>query len=120
MGPERIIMEEAKMKAVLDWPVPKLVENIQKFLGLANYYRRFIEEFVKIVRLLHELMRKEQEWELRQEKLFEVLKKQFTTEPILVTLDLNKKMRMEVNASDFATRGILSMKCNDGKWRHIY
>ena len=45
-------MEEAKAMAVLDWLVPKLVKDIQKFLGLANYYRRFIEGFVKIVRLL--------------------------------------------------------------------
>jgi len=56
-------MEKAKVKAVLDWPVPKLVKDIQKFLGLANYYRRFIEEFVKIARPLHELTRKEQKWD---------------------------------------------------------
>ena len=60
MGPEKIKIEEAKVKAVLDWPVPKSVKDIQKFLGLANYYRRFIEEFAKIARPLHELTRKEQ------------------------------------------------------------
>ena len=60
LGLERIKMEEVKMKAVLDWLVSKSVKNIQKFLKLSNYYRRFMEEFVKIVRLLHELMRKEQ------------------------------------------------------------
>ena len=89
LGPERIKMEEAKVKAVLNLLVPKLVKNIQKFLGLANYYRRFIEGFAKIVRPLHELIRKKQklEWEIRQEKSFEILKKQFTTEPILVTPD---------------------------------
>jgi len=38
LGPEGIKMEEVKMKAVLDWPVFKLVKDIQKFLGLANYY----------------------------------------------------------------------------------
>jgi len=46
-------MKEAKVKAILDWPVSKSVKNIQKFLELANYYRRFIEGFVKIVRPLH-------------------------------------------------------------------
>jgi len=61
--PERIKMEEKNMKAVLDWLVLKSVKDIQKFLGLANYYRRFIEGFVKITRLLHELARKEQKWE---------------------------------------------------------
>jgi len=60
LGPERIKIEEAKIKAVLDWPVPKLVKDIQKFLGLANYYRRFIEGFTKIARLLHKLTKKDQ------------------------------------------------------------
>jgi len=60
LGPEGIKMEEAKMKAVLDWPVSKSVKDIQKFLGLANYYRRFIKGFAKIVKLLYELTRKKQ------------------------------------------------------------
>ena len=60
LGPEGIKMEEAKMKALLDWPVPKLVKNIQEFLKLANYYKRLIERFAKIARLLHELIRKKQ------------------------------------------------------------
>ena len=56
-------MEEEKVKVVLDWPVPKSVKDIQKFLGLANYYKRFVEGFAKIARLLYELIRKEQKWE---------------------------------------------------------
>ena len=59
LRPESIKMEETKVKAVLDWPVPKSVKDIQKFLELANYYRRFIEGFAKIARLLHKLTRKE-------------------------------------------------------------
>ena len=46
------------MKVVLDWPFPKSVKEVQKFLGLANYYMRFVKYFAKIVRPLHELMRK--------------------------------------------------------------
>ena len=53
-------MEEEKIKAVLDWPTPKSVKDIQKFLGLANYYRQFIKDFTQIARPLHELMRKDQ------------------------------------------------------------
>ena len=63
IGPEGIKMEKKKVKVVLDWLVPKSVKDIQKFLGLANYYRRFIEEFMKIARPLYELTRKEQKWE---------------------------------------------------------
>jgi len=56
-------MEKVKMKAVLNWPVPKLVKDIQKILRLANYYRGFVEELAKITRTLHELTKKEQKWE---------------------------------------------------------
>ena len=61
--PERIKIEKEKVKLVLDWLVSKLVKDIQKFLGLANYYRKFVENFVKIARLLYELTRKKQKQE---------------------------------------------------------
>ena len=114
---KRIKMEEKKVKAVIDQPVFKLVKEIQKFLGLANYYRRFVKDFAKIVRLLHELTKKEQKQKqgIRQKKSFEVLKKRFITKPILVTLDLDKRIRMEMNISDYITEGVLSMECKDGK-----
>ena len=63
LGPEGIKMEEVKVKVVLDLLVPKSVKDIQKFLELANYYQRFIEGFMKVARLLHELTRKEQKWD---------------------------------------------------------
>ena len=63
LGLEGIKMEEVKVKVVLDLLVPKSVKDIQKFLELANYYQRFIEGFMKVARLLHELTRKEQKWD---------------------------------------------------------
>ena len=59
IGLERIKIEKVKVKAVLDWPVPKSVKDVQKFLGLANYYKRFVEGFAKIAKPLHELTKKE-------------------------------------------------------------
>ncbi len=52
------------------------MKDMQKFLGLANHYRQCVKDFAKITRPLYELMRKEQklEWEIRQKKLFEMLK----------------------------------------------
>ena len=47
--------------------------------------------------------------------MFEELKRRFMTEPVLVTLDLDKEMRVEVDASDFAMGGVLSMKCENKK-----
>ena len=58
IGPEGIKMEEEKVKGVLEWLIPKCIKNIQKFLGLANYYRRFIKMFVFIARPLHDIVKK--------------------------------------------------------------
>jgi len=121
IGPDRIKMEEEKVKGILDWPTPKCVKDVQKFLGLANYYRQFIEGFAFIARLLHDIVKKDQKWDWteRQEKAFRELKEQFTKEPVLVAPDLDKKIRMEVDASDYATGGVLSMECEDGLWRPV-
>ena len=47
------------------------------------------------------------------------MKKRFTEEPVLAAPDINKKMRMEVDALDYATGGVLSMECEDGLWRPV-
>jgi len=57
---ERIKMEEEKVKDILDWPTLQRVKNIQKFLGLANYYHQFIKDFVAIARLLYDMVKKDQ------------------------------------------------------------
>ena len=55
----------------------------------------------------------------KQEKAFRELKEKFTKEPVLVTPDLDKKMRMEVDASDYVTEGVLSMEGKDRLWRPV-
>jgi len=121
IGPKGIKMEKEKVKGVLEWLTPKCVKDIQKFLGLANYYHQFIQGFVSIARLLHDTVRKDRKWEWmeKQEKMFEELKKKFTQEPALVVPDLDKKMRIEVDASDYATEGVLLIEGEDGKWRPV-
>ena len=76
IGPERIRIEKEKVKGVLEWLTPKCVKDIQKFLGLANYYRRFIEGFATVARPLHDLVKKNKKWDWteRQEKVFQELK----------------------------------------------
>jgi len=97
------------------------VKDVQKFLGLANYYRWFVKDFAKIAKPLHEITRKEIKWnwEEKQQKVFEELKKKFMIEPVLVTLNLDREMRVEVNTLDFATGEVLLMKCEDEKWKPV-
>jgi len=58
-------------------------------------------------------------WTEKQEKVFKELKEQFTKELVLAVPDLDKKMRMEVDTSDYAMRGVLLMECEDGLWRPV-
>jgi len=114
-------MEEEKMKGVLEWLTPKCVKDVQKFLGLVNYYHQFIEEFVFIARPLNDIVKKDKNWEWmkRQKKAFKELKEQFTKKLVLAAPDIDKKMRMEVDTSDYAMEGVLSMECEDRLWRPV-
>ena len=58
IGPEGIKIEKEKVRGVLEWPTPKYVKDIQKFLGLVNYYHRFIQGFESIARPLHDIVKK--------------------------------------------------------------
>ena len=60
IGPEGIKIEKKKVKEVLDWLTPKYVKNMQKFLGLVNYYHQFIKGFASIARPLHDMVKKDQ------------------------------------------------------------
>jgi len=121
IGPNGIEMEEEKVDRVLRWPEPKNVKDIRKFLGLANYYRRFIKDFARVARPINMLTRKDVKWQwgVEQQKAFNELKRVFTTKPVLAVPDLDKEFRVEADASNYATGGVLSMKCSDEMWRPV-
>ena len=58
IGKNGVRMEKKKVQEVIEWPVPKSVKEVQKFLGLANYYRQFVKDFAIIAKPLHETTRK--------------------------------------------------------------
>ena len=64
-------------------------------------------------------MKKDQKWDWieKQEKVFRELKEIFTKKTVLAALDLDKKMKMEVDILDYAIEEVLSMECKDGRWR---
>ena len=80
-----------------------------------------MKDFARIAKLLHKLVRKNEKWNWReeQEKAFKELKKVFTTQLVLVVPDLNKEMRVEVDASEYIIEGVLSMRWEDDKWRPV-
>jgi len=115
IGPNGIEMEKKKVDGVLSWPEPKNVKDIRKFLGLANYYRRFIKDFARVARPMNVLTRKDVKWQWgeEQQKAFDELKRIFTTKPVLAAPDLDKEFRVEADASNYATGGVLSIKGPD-------
>ncbi|XP_057418514.1 uncharacterized mitochondrial protein AtMg00860-like [Lotus japonicus] len=90
-----IAVDPAKVEAVNSWEAPKTVTEVRSFLGLAGYYRRFIEGFSKIAMPLTKLTKKDQpyNWTPECEASFKELKKRLTTSPILVLPDLAKELK---------------------------
>jgi len=59
IGEDGVRIEKEKVQGVIEWPVLRSIKNIQKFLGLANYYKWFVKDFAKIAKPLNEMTRKE-------------------------------------------------------------
>ena len=80
-----VSMDPNKVKAVTQWHTPKSLKEVRSFVGFANFYRRFIKDFAKVARPLHDLTKKDVPWVWgpEQDQAFETLKKAFTSEPIL-------------------------------------
>jgi hypothetical protein len=87
-----IIVDPAKVKEIMEWRVPTTVSEIRSFLGLAGYYRRFIEEFSKIAKPMTSLLEKGKEfkWDEKCQDSFDQLKKRLMSPPVLVMPDLQK------------------------------
>ena len=114
-------MDTTKLEAVKHWPTPFNMKDIQRFISFANYYRRFIKDFAKVARPLHDLvgLNKEWKWEEKQQAAFNTLKKLFMEQPLLAAPDTDKKFRIKSDASDYTTGGVLLMLCDDEKWRPV-
>ena len=91
------------------------MRDVQCFLGFANFYRKFIKDYTKVVLPLTQLTQKDQLWSSDAAEAFESLKRAFTTAPILADVDPTKRFILEADASDFALGSILSQNGDDGQ-----
>jgi hypothetical protein len=109
-----IAVDLAKVTAVTEWEPPKNVGEIHSFLGLAEYYRRFIENFSKIAKPMTELLKKEKkfEWTEGCENSFQELKKRLVSAPVLCLPDLEKEFQVYYDAS---RQGLGSVLMQGGK-----
>jgi hypothetical protein len=90
-----------KVVAIMDWKAPKDVRGIKSFIGMAGYYRRFIEGFSKIARPMTALLAKKVKfkWTPACQECFETLKKKLTTTTILIMPDVHKPFSVNCDAS---------------------
>ena len=96
-----VVVDPAKIEAVSEWQQPKNVTDIRSFLGLAGYYRRFIENFSKIAKPMTELLKNGVPfvWSANCEASFQELKSKLTTTPILTLPEIRKDFVVYCDAS---------------------
>uniref|UniRef100_A0A151UFL5 Retrovirus-related Pol polyprotein from transposon 17.6 n=1 Tax=Cajanus cajan TaxID=3821 RepID=A0A151UFL5_CAJCA len=104
-----IVVDPSKVEVVLKWETPKSVSEIRSFLGLAGYYRRFIEGFSKLALPLTSLTKKRVVfvWDSKCENSFRALKEKLTSAPVLVLPDLSKTFVVYCDASKMGLGGVL-------------
>ena len=107
-------MDPNKVTAVLKWRVPQSVKEVQRFLGFANFYCRFIWNFNAVAAPIIASTKKEQSsrfaWNSEADKAFEELKKRSISKPVLVNSDLSLPFVIEVDASEVGVGAILSKR----------
>ena len=103
------------MQALKDWPILKTEKNIQEFLGFANFYKRFIENFAKVAQPLTELTKGKTlwVWNRRWQEAFNEVKKRFCEALVLAHFQSEKETILETDASDYAYRSVLSKTQED-------
>ena len=111
-------MDPAKVRGVAEWPAPENLHDLQSFLGFTNFYRRFIRDYSRVARPLHDLTAKDRSWSWgpEQEFAFDALKRAVTSEPVLVLPEVGFPFRLETDASDYACGAVLSQQQEDGRW----
>ena len=106
-----------KIKSIEEWPTPQNVKDVQRFIGLCNYYRRFVKNFSAIAKPLHMLTKKGKKfiWTTDCDSAFSILKKRLTTSPVLLHPDNTKPFIVECDASNFAVGAVLSQYDNENR-----
>ena len=116
-----VAMDPIKVKAITQWPTPGNLREVRGFLGFANFYRRFIRDFARLARPLNDLTKKDAPWVWgdAQRQAFERLRENFSTEPILAMWEPDRPTRLEVDASGYATGGVLLQQLSDERWHPV-
>lgn len=116
-----IKMDPAKLETIEKWPTPESTKDIYRFIGFVNFYRRFIKNFGSIVMPLTDLMKKDIifTWTEREESAFRAIKKKFKEDVLLQHFNWDRPARLETDASDRGTGGVLLQPDITGVWKPV-
>ncbi len=110
---EGVRMDERKVRAVTEWPQPSTIKELQRFLGFANFYRRFIRNYSIVSAPLTSLLKgkpSKLKWTEEAKTAFTTLKEKFTTAPILKHPEPSLPFVVEDDASDCGIGAVLSQR----------
>ena len=109
--------DPSKVQVVKEYPPPRSVHQLRQFLGLANYYRKFVRGYASIAEPLHNLTRKSAKfvWTTDCQKAFEALKDALTTAPVLAYPKFEQPFILHTDASGWAVGAILSQESVGGE-----
>ena len=116
-----------KIEAIQKWPIPTNITETQSFLGLCNYYRKFIKDYTKIAKPLYKLISGENskkksneiEWTSECQFAFDLLKKLCTEAPVLTYTDYTKTFKVHTDASEEGLGAVLYQDQDDETTRVI-
>lgn len=109
-----------KIDAVMRFPEPNCVKQLHSFIGLASYFRKYIQNFASIARPLTDLLKKDTSFEFNKEQrcAFNCLKERLTTKPVLQIFNPRLETEMHTDASCLAYAAILMQRSNDDGGLH--
>jgi len=102
-------VDETKIQAIKQWPVPTSIKQLRAFLGLASYYRKFIRNFAMLADPLTDLLKKDVfHWSTKSQQAFDSLKTTLTYAPVSALPNFAKPFVLETDASGTGIGAILS------------
>ena len=110
---------KAKVKSIIDYPIPENKKSLMRFLGMAGYYRKFCKNFSEVTAPLTELLKKnvKYHWSETCQKSFDKVKNLLCLEPVLTAPDFSKPFQLAVDTSDVGAGAVL-LQCDNEDIEH--